>query len=565
MDSERDSQPASPQKEHATEPSKEVSKMAKMTARLRSKWSYFLSLFGLSLGFFFYGYTLVGFNTIVEQLTEVFEWSESDKTLYSTIHSCMITGGNLVGSLAGPSISYRAGRHRFIIATVLVSALGVILTGIKNMPVIIIGRFIANLGSGVFQAVAPVIAFEMSPLEAHTFSSAFIPYQISVGVFISFLIGELPSSGSHLGEYWRFASLFPLIPCFIMILILVFVIKGDSGKFIYVKYKDEARAKKALERVYKPEEVEGELEAIKEEAKTVIPSESISQLFRRYKKQIGLGFAINFAQIGAGLTYIALYSNIMIDKIETKAGATRHDVETTIQLFAILCGVLELGGDSLSMLWLGKLKRKNVFLVIFGVSYSILGANWILGFANVLTAQKYLIIFSYFTFGSGVTQYLYIYAPAVLSDSAFGFVTGGFWAMSLVDSIIFPILIDSGLGINGTLVIYWVIGVIAVVYFMMAALEVKGLSSTQIFNHFNKGSLKKITPVKSPQGKALQTESAEKMVGDLEMRKILGTYPSNDGLVHVKTEPYSTEKDCKSSEGTGASDGTTSPPGTKIA
>lgn len=548
-----------------TEPKSSHIKSSKSTARLRNKLSYFLSLFALSLLFFYFGYTLVVFNTILDNLTEVFGWSDSEKTLQSTIHSVMITSGNLIGCLIGPSLSYKTGRYRFILATILISAVGIILTAIKSNPVIIVGRFISNLGSGVFQSVAPIIAIEMSPLETHTISSAFVPYQISIGVFTSFLVGlGLPVSPSLPNEYWRFVSLFPLIPCFIVVIIFVFIIKGDSGKFIYMKYKDEVRAKNALERVYKLEEIDGELQTIKKEASVVSSPTSLIQLWKDYRKQIGLGFAISFAQIGAGITYLALYSNTLIDKMEVQGGASDDEASKTVQLFALLCGILELIGDSGSLLWLGRFRRKLIFVVVYGLSYSFLACNWILGFAGVYTAQKYFIILSYFACGAGVAQFLYIYAPAIMSDSALGLVNGGFWAMSLIDSIIFPILLDSGLGINGTLAIYWSIGMIAIVYFMVAALEIKGLSQTQIFNYFNKSAQQnQVKPVELQTinigGSVVRTEPVERIVTDSESPKMLESLPSNETLVHVKTEPSSTDKDSKVSEGIKSSGNNASP------
>lgn len=511
----------------------------KPTARLRNKYSFFLSMLACALLFLFYGITVVSFNTIFNNLSEVFGWSESEKMLYNTVNSTMITLANLIGCLGGPSLSYRTGRYKLIITTIPIASIGLILTAIKNTPVMIIGRFIANLGSGIFQGVAPILNYEMSPLETQGISSAFVPYFLPFGIFVGFLIGlGLPAAGSPPGEYWRFVSLFPLIPGLISLIILIFNVKGESGKFIYMKYKDEERARKALERVYKKEAVDGELLAIKADASVVSSSLPIRQLLRQYRKQISVGFAINLAGIGVGILHFSLFSNTLIDKMESLGGATIAESTKTAQFFTVLCGVLELVGNTGSLLWLARFRRKRLFFVIQGLALLLLTAIWVLGFAGVYTAQKYFLMLSFFTYGAGLAQFLYLYTPATMIDSAFGIVVGGFWALSLIDTSVFPILINSRLGVNGTLVIYWGIGVIASIYFLIFAPEIKGKTQAEIFNYFNKSPQPQTaTPFSTNTGIALtRNKTGEQFLEVSKTHKPVESLPTKDTLIQMKEE-----------------------------
>lgn len=458
----------------------------KSTTRLKNKWSYFLTILGLSISFLYYGYQLVAFGVVLNTLTTVMNWSDSQKNFYLILISCMVSGGNFIGSVLSPPLSHWIGRFKTILLMVILAYIGSILSAIATVPTLIIGRLLANIPAGVFITIAPVIGREISPKELHWFSSAFIPYFAGFGIFIGFIIARGgPNMSQADNQYWRFLNLFGIIPATITGLILIFNTRGDSGKFLYNRYEDEEGARKALARVYKKEEVERELEDIKKDSHAQEEKFSVSNLYRNYRKQIYLGLALGLSQVCAGLNYSGIYAYMMIERTERDAGAEKSSIKDTALLFTSFYGIAQVVGNTGSFFWLGKCRKKWLFAIIFGLSYLALGLNWLFGFVGLYTAQKYCLILTFFCSGAGIGQFNFLYSPNIMTGTAFSVVIGGFSFMRVIDTIVFPIIAGSAVKVRGTLLIYWAIGMVTSAYFLLKSVEIKGASKEDIYKHFN--------------------------------------------------------------------------------
>ena len=457
--------------------------------RVKSRFSYFLTIFALALTFLYYGYCLVAFGMIADNVSALFGWTDNEKFVYSTIISSMICGGQALGSLVAPFLSHRLGKHKLTLITIFVAYVGLALTAVTNIAAMIAGRLIANLATGVFIAIVPIIGHEISPKEYDSFSSAFISNMCSIGVSVGFLLGfGLPEPSPTQNSYWRFTALFGVIPLTIAGLILIFHTKGDSGKSIYNKYKDEAKAQIALARIYREEEVEKELEAIKEESKIVKTKIPFKQLCKSQGKQIALGYSMIISQICSGLNFAGIYFFLILQKSELAAGATAEAARQTTILFSTLAGIGEIISTLGSFYWLKQFKRRPLYVVIFGLGYLALGLQWVFGFTGLYHGIKYCMIGCFFFFGAGIGPFSFIYLPSIMGDSAFGLITGSFSAMRLLDVIIFPLMVHSVLGVRGTILIFWSIGMVTNTYFVAKSVEIKGVSEADIFKHFNRSS-----------------------------------------------------------------------------
>lgn len=456
------------------------------TCRLRSKFSYALTMLGLAMTFFYNGYCSVAYGTISDNVTALLEWSDSQETLYSTIISAMIASGQILGSIIASPLSHRLGRQNLVIVMIVVAYLGLALTAIEHLVPMIIGRLISNLSAGVFLSISPIIAKELSPKEYDPLPNTLLVSFIYIGNLFGFVLGfGLPNPEPEQNGYWRFASVAGSMPLAIGGLILLLHTKSDSGKFIYSRYHNEEKARAALARIYKKEEVEKELETIKEENKLVKPKISFKQLCRTHGKQIALGYAISLSQMCSGISFTGIYCNMILQRAETDGGATDDDARNTATLFSTIAGIAQLVGCIGSFYWMKACRRKPLYLVLFGLGYIVMGLYWIFGFSGLFSMQKYCVVGYYLIIGAGLAAFGFTYLPAITIDSAFGIVMAGYSTLRLIDVIIFPLIAKSALGIQGTILIYWIIGMLANAYFMIFSVETKGVSEADIYHHFN--------------------------------------------------------------------------------
>ena len=118
----------------------------------------------VALGFFFMGYNLAVFNTMIRAMTIIFEWSEENKSTLISICSAIVPIGALFGGVGTGFLATKIGRKRSIIIIDIVGMIGAGIACIGNTESFLIGRFIMGLAVGGFSTVIPVYIEEFVPL-----------------------------------------------------------------------------------------------------------------------------------------------------------------------------------------------------------------------------------------------------------------------------------------------------------------------------------------------------------------------------------------------------------------
>jgi MFS family permease len=92
-----------------------------------------------------------------------FKWKGYDKTFHTSMLSSSIIFGMMVGALLG-GIIMKIGRRRSLFVCVAIGSIGCLITiGIKNFTMLIIGRVLYGISTGLMTSITPKFIYELIP------------------------------------------------------------------------------------------------------------------------------------------------------------------------------------------------------------------------------------------------------------------------------------------------------------------------------------------------------------------------------------------------------------------
>jgi len=136
----------------------------------------------------------------------------------------------------------------------ILAAVGILITLIKSFFSICIGRLIYGFAAGAFSVICPMFISEISPVSISGPLGVISEFNITLGAFLSFIVGYIyiPYSGTP-EEFesgsWRVVFGFPLIIIFIHLILIGCVFTYDSPKF-YATRKQKVKIKEFEARIY---------------------------------------------------------------------------------------------------------------------------------------------------------------------------------------------------------------------------------------------------------------------------------------------------------------------------
>jgi len=131
----------------------------------------------------------------IEQFKAVFEVSpENENALVSLVQS-MVSVGAFFGALLMILIGKRLGRRKLFIMGSMIVIAGSVLSMVKQMEVMVIGRFVYGFGAqGIFMVVTPKFIEETAPLRLKgqfgTLSQINLNGGVLTGYLLSFMMPE---------------------------------------------------------------------------------------------------------------------------------------------------------------------------------------------------------------------------------------------------------------------------------------------------------------------------------------------------------------------------------------
>ncbi|KAE9604586.1 hypothetical protein Lal_00010839 [Lupinus albus] len=323
--------------------------------------------FSAGIGGLLFGYDTGVISGALLYIRDEFKAVDNKTWLQEAIVSVALAGA-VIGAGVGGWINDRFGRKvAIIIADTLFLAGSVIMAAAKNPEILLVGRVFVGLGVGMASMASPLYISETSPTRVRGALVSLNSFLITGGQFLSYLINlaftKVPGT-------WRWMLGVAAAPALIQIVLMLSL--PESPRWLYRKGKEE-EGKAILKKIYSPEDVDGEIQALKEsvdmEVKDSESSEKISimKLLKTTSVRRGLyaGVGLQIFQQFVGINTVMYYSPSIVQL----AGFASN---RTALLLSLITSGLNAFGSILSIYFIDKTGRKKLAQIsLIGVVVSL--------------------------------------------------------------------------------------------------------------------------------------------------------------------------------------------------
>ncbi|KAK9539743.1 hypothetical protein VZT92_002244 [Zoarces viviparus] len=325
----------------------------------------FLASFGSSM---LYGYNLAVVNSPAqyikdfynETMVERYDWAPDQElltVLYSVTVSIFAIGG-MTGALLVGRLVTKYGRKGTLVRSAVLVFIGGALMGFSRacrMPVmVIVGRFITGVHSGICLSVVPMYLGEIAPKNLRGFLGLVPSIHICLGVFLAQVLGLSELLGKE--EYWPLLLSLVVFPTVIQLMFLPWF--PESPRYLLIE-KGNIDATITALKWYRPKgNIQAEVEEMQEEQRSLssIQTMSVWGLLRdrSVRWQVITIVVVNMGMQLSGIDAIWFYTN----DIFKKAGIP----EPHIQYTTVATGAIEVISGMLGCFAIERLGRRPLMI-----------------------------------------------------------------------------------------------------------------------------------------------------------------------------------------------------------
>ena len=275
----------------------------------------------------------------------------------------MAVAGAIVGAGAGGWMNDRFGRRPSILIADMLFLAGSIVMAFAPAPaVIIVGRVLVGLGVGMASMTSPLYISEASPARIRGALVSTNGLLITAGQFLSYLINLAFTKVSGTWRWMLGVAGVPALLQFVLMLAL-----PESPRWLYRKDR-KREAEEIMRKVYPPEEVDEEIEALRASVEADMAQErsigggglagTLRKAFGSVVVRRGLtaGVLCQVAQQLVGINTVMYYSPTIVQL----AGFASNS--TALALSLVTSG-LNAAGSVVSMFFVDKAGRRRLMLL----------------------------------------------------------------------------------------------------------------------------------------------------------------------------------------------------------
>ncbi|KAJ3680015.1 hypothetical protein LUZ60_016293 [Juncus effusus] len=291
-----------------------------------------------------------------------FKSVERSTTLQETIVSTAVAGA-IVGAGFGGWMNDKFGRKRSILLADLLFFIGAIIMASAPIPgIIILGRIFVGFGVGMASMTSPLYISEASPARIRGALVSTNGLLITGGQFLAYLINLAFTKAPGTWRWMLGIAGLPALIQFILMLML-----PESPRWLYRKERKEEAAE-ILRKIYPPNEVEKEIEALRASIESEIAEEGsvgegniLSKLKKALSNKVvrrGLtaGVLCQVAQQFVGINTVMYYSPTIVQL----AGFASNS--TALALSLITAG-LNAVGSIVSIYFVDRTGRRRLMII----------------------------------------------------------------------------------------------------------------------------------------------------------------------------------------------------------
>ncbi|PNY01906.1 putative inositol transporter 2-like protein, partial [Trifolium pratense] len=320
---------------------------------------YILRLaFSAGIGGLLFGYDTGVISGALLYIRDDFKAVDTKVWLQSAIVSTALAGA-VIGAAVGGWINDRFGRKRsIVIADTLFFIGSAIMAAATSPAILIVGRVFVGLGVGMASMASPLYISEASPAKVRGALVSLNSFLITGGQFLSYLINLAFTKAPGT---WRWMLGVAALPAVIQLLLMFWL--PESPRWLFRKGREE-EGKAILKKIYPPEEVEAEIQALQEsvamELKEAETSGKISMitLLKTTSVRRGLyaGMGLQIFQQFVGINTVMYFSPTIVQL----AGFASNQ---TAMLLSLITAGLNAFGSILSIYFIDRTGRKKLALI----------------------------------------------------------------------------------------------------------------------------------------------------------------------------------------------------------
>ncbi|XP_044267817.1 solute carrier family 2, facilitated glucose transporter member 1-like [Tribolium madens] len=262
-----------------------------------------------------------------------------------------------------------------------------------SYKVLLFGRFLAGVTTGLTGGLCQMYSVEISPDEIRGALSGVYQVAISFSAFVATIAGILLSEK----DTWHYMFVIPVFPAIFQLIALSFC--PESPKFLLITQGKDAAAEKALKWLREKDDVEEELDLLKEEDNLVkeLRGTSLTRILTNPLMTNALicCLILNIAQQMCGIKTIIQYSTLIFEEMKLGRRVSFY-ITTGMNLPGVIssiifCFIIDKYG-----------RRKMALISLIGLTVitALIFISLFLARRQIVPDMKYVTILSYFVFNS---------------------------------------------------------------------------------------------------------------------------------------------------------------------
>ncbi|KAM3621970.1 uncharacterized protein V6R79_018409 [Siganus canaliculatus] len=277
--------------------------------------------------------------------------------------------GGILGSFSVGLFVNRFGRRNSMLMANVLAFIAAALMGFSKMAssweMLIIGRFVVGLYSGLSTGFVPMYVGEVSPTALRGALGTLHQLGIVVGILIAQVFGLESVMGSD--DLWPLLLGFTFVPAVVQCIVLPLCPK--SPRFLLINKNEENKAKAVLKKLRGTSDVSADMQEMKEESRQMMREKKVTipQLFRSpiYRQPLVIAVILQLSQQLSGINAVFYYSTRIFEKAEveqpvyaTIGAGVVNTAFTVVSLFVVeragrrslhLVGLLGMAGSAVLM------------------------------------------------------------------------------------------------------------------------------------------------------------------------------------------------------------------------
>ncbi|NP_001157443.1 solute carrier family 2, facilitated glucose transporter member 1 [Equus przewalskii] len=294
----------------------------KLTGRLM------LAVGGAVLGSLQYGYNTGVINApqkVIEEFyneTWIHRYGEpilpSTLTTLWSLSVAIFSIGGMLGAFSVGLFVNRFGRRNSMLMVNLLAFVAAVLMGFsklgKSFEMLILGRFIIGVYSGLSTGFVPMYVGEVSPTALRGALGTLHQLSVVIGILIAQVFGLDSIMGNE--ELWPLLLSITFLPAVVQCVLLPFC--PESPRFLLINRNEENRAKSVLKKLRGTADVTRDLQEMKEESRQMMREKKVTilELFRSptYRQPILIAVMLQLSQQLSGINAVFYYSTSIFEK-----------------------------------------------------------------------------------------------------------------------------------------------------------------------------------------------------------------------------------------------------------